>query len=439
LGIALPPSPPDSAETESSLIARAQAARLVHAILKRGLSFDEAFGASLDTGPLAEVPARGRRLCYAIIATTLRRKGQIDRELHALLAKPLPKSAGLAPEILAITAAQILFMRIPSHAAVADAVRMAKADNRAKHFAGVINAVGRRLASLPPGEANPQDPSINTPAWLFERWVQTYGRPTALEIARAHLFEAPLDVTVRGDPALWAERLGGEHAGGQTVRLRDHHGAIADLPGYADGQWWIQDEAASLPARLLGPVEGRRVLDLCAAPGGKTAQLASAGAHVTAVDRSPARLALMRQNMERLKLDADLVLSDVLQFEPSSLFDAVLVDAPCFATGIIRRHPDIPYHRHPDQLTELADLQRRMLRKAATLVHKGGTLVFCTCSIEPEEGEHHLDHLPAGLKLWPLSPQDAPIPERFIDSRGCMRTTPDQGLDGFFAMRLERL
>ncbi|HEY7763810.1 MAG TPA: transcription antitermination factor NusB [Aestuariivirgaceae bacterium] len=436
MGIALQRSPPDS---ESSLIARAEAARLLHAILKRGIPLDEAFGASLDEGALARVPPRDRRLCHAIIATTLRRKGQIDRELRDLLAKPLPKSAGLAPEILAITAAQILFMRIPPHAAVAEAVRMAKADNRAQHFAGVVNAVGRRLASLPPGETNPEDLSINTPAWLFERWARTYGRPTASEIARAHLSEAPLDITVRGDAILWAERLDGEHAGGQTIRLRNPHGAIADLPGFTDGQWWIQDEAASWPAGLLGPVQGRRVLDLCAAPGGKTAQLASAGAHVTAVDRSPARLDLLRQNMERLKLHADLVLSDVLRYEPSSLFDAVLVDAPCFATGIIRRHPDIPYQRHSDQLLALTDIQRRMLRKAATLVPSGGTVVFCTCSIEPEEGEHHLDHLPSDLKLWPLSSQDSPIPRRFIDSKGCMRSRPDQGLDGFFAMRLERL
>jgi 16S rRNA (cytosine967-C5)-methyltransferase len=439
LGITLPLSPSNTAGIEPSLIVRAEAARLVHAILRRGIPFDEAFGASVDKGVLARLAPRDRRLCYAIIATTLRRKGQIDREIGALLARPLPKAAGLAPEILAITAAQILFMRIPPHASVSEAVRIAKADHRARHFARVINAVGRKLADLPPGEANPEDPGINTPSWLFERWVGTYGRPVALEIARAHLFEPPLDVTVRGDPGMWAERLGGEHVGGQTIRLRDHHGAVADLPGFADGQWWIQDEAASWPVMLLGPVEGRHVLDLCAAPGGKAAQLASAGAHVTAVDRSPARLALLRQNMARLKLEADLVLSDVLEFEPSRPFDAVLVDAPCFATGIIRRHPDIPYHRRPDQLPLLADLQRRMLGKAATLVRKRGTVVFCTCSIEPEEGEHHLDHLPAGLKLLPLSAQESPIPRRFIDSAGCLRTRPDQGLDGFFAMRLERL
>jgi 16S rRNA (cytosine967-C5)-methyltransferase len=413
--------------------------RLLNAILARSAQLDESFNTSVTRGALAKASPRDRRLCYAIIATSLRRKGQIDRRLGALLSKPLPKSSGLTPEILIAMTAQMLFMRIPAHAAVTQAVQIAKADSRAKHFAALVNAIGRKLATSPPGEEIPEDISLNTPAWLYERWRANYGADTAAEIARSHLHEAPLDLTVREAPAAWAERLGGRQVSGTTVRLDDWQGAIGDLPGYAEGKWWVQDEAASIPARLLGPITGRSVLDLCAAPGGKTAQLASAGARVTALDRSASRMARLRGNLGRLRLSAELIVSDALDYRPEQTFDGVLLDAPCSATGIIRRHPDLPYHRTPDMIASLAALQLQLLEKALSFVNPGGLVVFCTCSIEPEEGEHHLQRLPSNARCIPLRPGDDSLKTEWLTSEGCLRTLPNQGLDGFFAMRLERL
>jgi 16S rRNA (cytosine967-C5)-methyltransferase len=421
------------------LLPRAEAVRILHSVLSRGAPLDETFHASVSRGVLAKAAPRDRRLCYAIIATSLRRKGQIERELGILLSKPLPKSSGLTREILVATAAQILFMRIPSHAAVAQAVEIAKADPRAKHFAALVNAIGRKLSAAPPGEETPEDLSINTPAWLYARWSASYGASIAREIAKSHLWEPPLDLTVKKDPEAWAERLGGRHVPPQTVRLDDWQGAISDLPGFSEGQWWVQDEAAAIPARLLGPVEGKMVLDLCAAPGGKTAQLASFGAHVTAVDRSPSRVAKLRENLERLRLSAELVVSDVLDYRPSQLFDAVILDAPCSATGIIRRHPDLPYHRTPEMITALAALQLQLLEKAVSFMKPGGIMVFCTCSLEPEEGEHHLRTLPPDSRHLPLKAQNDSLKTEWLSTDLCLRTLPNQELDGFFAMLLERL
>jgi 16S rRNA (cytosine967-C5)-methyltransferase len=201
----------------------------------------------------------------------------------------------------------------------------------------------------------------------------------------------------------------------------------------------VQDQAAAIPARLFGPVDGKAVLDLCAAPGGKTAQLASFGAQVTAVDRSPSRMARLRENLERLRLSAELVVSDVLDYQPSQLFDAVLLDAPCSATGIIRRHPDLPYHRTPELIASLAALQLQLLEKAVRFMKPGGVMVFCTCSIEPEEGEHHLRRLPRDVRHVALRLDADSLKAEWLGPDLCLRTLPNQGLDGFFAMRLERV
>jgi 16S rRNA (cytosine967-C5)-methyltransferase len=328
-------------------------------------------------------------------------------------------------------------MRTPPHAAVALAVAIAKADPRAKHFAALVNAVGRRLADA--GKAGmPDDAAINTPAWLFARWLARFGPGIAREIARAHSESAPLDVTVIGDAEAWAQRLAGKHVGAQTVRLSDWHGSITDLPGFSEGQWWVQDEAAAIPARLLGDVNGLRVLDLCAAPGGKTAQLAAGGAIVTAVDRSGRKMQRLEENLRRLRLSAETIVADALNFLPSGSFDAVLLDAPCAATGIIRRHPDIPYLRTPEQIVDLSALQHQLLGKAASLLRPGGTLIYCTCSLEAEEGEDHLSRVPPNLALLPLVPGEFALRTEWFDAQGCLRTLPNQGLDGFFAMRLRR-
>jgi 16S rRNA (cytosine967-C5)-methyltransferase len=423
--------------TLAGLLPRAEAVRLVSLVLRRRAQLDDVFDESASRGALLQATPQDRSLCYAIIATVFRHKGEIDHLLSKFLAKPLPRSSGLAREILLTTAAQLVFMRTAPHAAVALAVVIAKADPQAKHFAALVNAVGRRLADA--GKAGPpDDPAINTPSWLFARWLARFGPDTAREIARAHCEGAPLDLTVIADAERWAKRLGGKRVSTHTVRLSDWQGSITDLAGFAEGQWWVQDQAAAIPARLLGDVKGLRVLDLCAAPGGKTAQLTSGGAIVTAVDRSARKMERLQQNLRRLRLSAETVVADALHFQPPASFDAVLLDAPCAATGIIRRHPDIPYLRKPEQIVELSALQHSLLLKAASLLRPGGTLIYCTCSLETEEGEDHLSRLPSNLILLPLDPGQFALRPEWLDAQGCLRTLPNQGLDGFFAMRLRR-
>jgi 16S rRNA (cytosine967-C5)-methyltransferase len=222
------------------------------------------------------------------------------------------------------------------------------------------------------------------------------------------------------------------------VRLAANRVQVSLLPGFGEGSWWVQDAAAAIPAQLLGDVRGVRVLDLCAAPGGKTAQLAAAGAEVTAIDRSPTRLRRLEHNLTRLKLAATTVLIDVLDYKPASPFDAVLLDAPCSGTGTIRRHPDLPLHRKSAEIAELASLQRQLLHRAASFLADKGRLVFATCSLEPEEGESHLLHLPAGMVRVPVEADADGLKPEWIDAYGCVRTRPSQGVDGFFVVRLER-
>ena len=275
---------------------------------------------------------------------------------------------------------------MPDHAAVDLAVRLAQADPRAAGFAGLINAVLRRLAREGATRlASIDTADLDTPEWLMTRWTAAYGAVTARAIAAANRNEPALDLTVKSDPEAWAKKLGGRVLATQSVRV-NASGAVSTLPGFAEGAWWVQDAAASLPARLLGDVHGRRVADLCAAPGGKTAQLALAGASVTAVDRAPARLKRLRDNLARLGLSAEIVGADVEQWTAGP-FDAVLLDAPCSSTGTIRRHPDVPWLKTADDVAKLSALQRRLLDRAVALTKPGGTLVYCTCSLEPQENE----------------------------------------------------
>jgi 16S rRNA (cytosine967-C5)-methyltransferase len=308
----------------------------------------------------------------------------------------------------------------------------------------------RRVAATGKDVRATLDPiAANIPPWLLGRWRETYGEAMAREIAAASLTEAALDLSVKSDAEAWARRFGGVVLPTGTVRLnRAGAGRIDQMPGFADGAWWVQDAAAALPARLLGPVAGRDVADLCAAPGGKTAELAAAGARVTAVDQSPPRLARLRENLARLKLDAEIVEADVLAWDPGRTFDAVLLDAPCSATGTIRRHPDILHLRRKDDTSTRVALQGKLLDRAARLVAPGGRLVYCTCSLEPEEGEAQVARLLEAnreLSRLPIAPGEAGIDAAWITPAGDLRTLPCHlaspepglsGLDGFYAARL---
>ena len=432
------------------LPARRAAASLLDAVLQKQQPLDEVLGRSRDGGYMFDLPVRDRALARAIVGASLRRRGQIDHVLNTFLERGLPAKAGTLYPILLSGAAQLLFLAVPPHAAIDLAVRLAQWDPRAQRYDKLVNAVLRRVAEKGAAIAAGLDAArVNTPDWLWDRWVRTWGEERTRKIAATHLIEPPLDLTVKSDPEAWAERLGGRVLPSGTVRLVPR-GRIEDLPGFAEGAWWVQDAAAALLAKLLGDVAGKRVADLCAAPGGKTAQLLAAGADVVAVDASRARLKRLDENLRRLGLAAEIVEADAATWQPDERFDAVLLDAPCSSTGTIRRHPDIPYLKSDADIAELAVLQARLLDNAVSLLKPGGSLVYSTCSLEPEEGEAQVAALMArnpAMRIDPIGPHEPFGDSEWAKASGVLRTfpfdlqleTPEwSGMDGFFAARLVR-
>jgi 16S rRNA (cytosine967-C5)-methyltransferase len=437
-------------DAQVGLPARRAAVELLAAVLQKKQPLDDILGRSLDKGSMFDLPARDRALARAIVATSLRRKGQLDHVLGAFLERGLPARSGTLYPILLSAAAQLIFLDTPAHAAIDLAVTLVQYDPQAKRYDKLANAVLRRVASDGEAIAAKLDaPRINTPDWLWSRWVSYWGEPRTRAIAEMHLIEPPLDLTVKGESELWAERLDGRVLPTGSVRLLPK-GRIEAMPGFDEGAWFVQDAAASLPARLVGDVAGKRVADLCAAPGGKTAQLALAGAAVVAVDSSKTRLSLLAENLARLGLEAELVNADAASWQPGELFDAVLLDAPCSSTGTIRRHPDIPYLKSIKDITALAALQTRLLDRAAKLVKPGGRLVYSTCSLEPEEGEAQIAAFLVrndAFRVDAIAPSELFGQTAWIEPSGCLRTFPDElkleipewsGMDGFFATRLVR-
>ncbi len=332
---ALPARPAVTARPGAA--ARTAATALLSGVLDDHRSLDALIA---EHGPYRALPVRDRALTRAIVGTALRHHGELTALLDRLIERR-PERAGDLMRVIEIAAAQVLFMDVADHAAVSIAIDRISADRAARRYKSLANAVLRRLARDGAALLAGLDAAaLDTPSWLWRRWCQNYGETTARRIAEAHRHEPSLDLTVKSDPAAWADRLGGIVLPTGTVRT-DAGGAVETLAGYADGAWWVQDAAAALPTRLLGDIAGKRVADLCAAPGGKSAALVGAGARVTAVDVSAARLERLAANLARLGFSADVIAADVLDWQPSETFDAVLLDAPCTATGTIRRHPDI--------------------------------------------------------------------------------------------------
>lgn len=428
-----------------ALASRGAALEILGAVLDRKRPLDEALDATLTGSNLA---ARDRAFVRLLIATTIRRLGQLDDALSSLLDQKLPLRPAPLMNLLRLGVAQLLFLQTPPHAAVATAVDLAEAKGLGRGK-GLVNAVLRRAAREMDGILAGQDaPRLNLPEWLWARWSRTYGEGDTRAIAAQHLTEPALDLTLKQDEnaASWAERLGAMVLPTGTLR-RPLGGRIEELPGFSDGAWWVQDAAAALPVRLLGDLAGMKIYDLCAAPGGKSAQIAAAGARLTAIDRSPARLAIAERNLQRLGLSARLVAADVLAWEPpDGPADAVLLDAPCTATGTIRRHPDVPLSKGPDDLAQLARLQAALLDRAARLVRPGGRLVYCTCSLEPEEGEAQIARFlgaATGFARMPITPDEIGGLPELVTPAGDIRTLPCHlaelgGLDGFFVARLVR-
>ena len=327
--------------------------------------FDDVFArvsAARDLAP------RDRAFARLIATTVLRNRGALQAVLNTYIAKPLPEHIGRLDEILLAAAAQLLLLQTPPHAAISLAVDQCRADGVGKRFANLANAVLRRASESGHGRlASLDNVALTFPDWLLSRWSDVYGPANARQIARASLVEPTLDLTVKSDPELWAERIGGVVLPSGSVRVANA-GRVEELPGYNEGAWWVQDAAAALPVKLFGDVAGLSVLDLCAAPGGKTAQLAAAGAQVTAIDKSAGRLARLKENLARLGLTADTVVSDALNFTSETKFDAILLDAPCTSTGTIRRHPDILYLKRAEDVAALAALQANLLDRSAGLL-----------------------------------------------------------------------
>jgi 16S rRNA (cytosine967-C5)-methyltransferase len=433
------------------LAARQAAARLLAAVIDKKTSLDGMLDASSGNPAYTALPPADRALVRAILNSALRHLPRIEAMIGSLLKTPLPEGARALQHVLSVAAAQILYLDVPDRAAVDLAVEQANIDPRNRRFASLVNALLRRLSADKDrlaSEFGDKVPAI--PAWFADRIASTYGTEAAKQIGEAHLTPAAVDLTVKSDPEGWAQRLGGVVLPTGSVRLADYSGSITELDGYEDGEWWVQDAAAALPARLFGSLAGKHVVDLCAAPGGKTAQLIMAGARVTALDMSASRLKRLAENLTRLRLDAELLEGNAGTFQPQALFDAALLDAPCSSTGTARRHPDIPWTKGLDDVRKLGVVQEKLLRHALSVVKPGGLVVFSNCSLDPIEGEEMIARLlkeRSGISRVPVTPDMLPGLKEAITPAGEVRTTPAMlraatpqasGMDGFYACVLRR-
>lgn len=422
--------------------ARALAAEALRRTINERRTIDEAM--SLCHQPREPMSDADRGLARAILTVAFRRMGTIRAAIATRLQTGEMPDAGILSAALTIGVAQILFMDVPDHAAVDLSVEIAKADQLARHYAPLANALLRRIAKDKTAILEAATGHADTPVWLFERWSAAYGEDQARAISAVHGTLPHVDLTAFGDPQALQASVGGALLPNGSLRLSTSE-AIPSLAGFSEGQFQVQDVAASLPARLIPITTGMRVLDLCAAPGGKTAQIAALGAKVIAVERSSDRALRLRENLARLRLDVEIVIGDAGTYA-SEPFDAVLLDAPCSATGTIRRHPEVAWTKTLADILALARQQSRLLAHAASLVKPGGTLVYATCSLEPEEGEHQIERFLAShsqFECIPIMHGWLGIPDASIDRNGILRILPSHfsefgGSDGFFAARLQR-
>ncbi|MGE0408264.1 MAG: RsmB/NOP family class I SAM-dependent RNA methyltransferase [Amphiplicatus sp.] len=425
-------------------LAARRAALDILTLIESGAALDNALATCRSFSALA---GSDRAFARLLATSVLRRRGALDALIGAHIDKPLPRRAARASDILRLAAAQSVLLGTPDHAAVSTAVALAKSFRETAGYAGLVNAVVRKIARGGKAAIDKLPERVDTPGWLWRALDRAYGPATARAIARAHRPEPPLDLTPlhTDDREALAAALDATVLPTGSLRRRAP-GDIAALAGFAEGKWQVQDAAAALPARLLGDVAGKRVFDLCAAPGGKTVQLAAAGAHVTAVDISGHRLKLVSENLARTGLAAETVKADILDWAPETKADAILLDAPCTATGTMRRHPDILWLKREEDIAALAERQAQLIDKAARLLNEGGLLVYATCSLLPEEGERQIEAALArheSLKRVPISPEEISGLSEAVTRTGDLRTLPSMwaeigGLDGFFAARLRR-
>ncbi|MBI5939515.1 MAG: methyltransferase domain-containing protein [Caulobacterales bacterium] len=417
------------------LPAREAAAQFLEAALARRAGLDEAFAGSAGRG----LSPRDRAFARALTMAALRHLGTIDRVLEPKLQRAPPERVR---SLLRLGATQLFWMDVPDHAAVSTMVALADRVVATRKFKGLINAVLRGLQR----DGKPaDDPETLAPAWLMARWQAAFGPEQARAVAAAIAEEPATDLSVRdpADAAALAALIEGEVLPGGSIRTR-RRGDLAEWPAFAEGRWWVQDAGAAIPTRLLDVKPGETALDLCAAPGGKTLQLAAAGAAVVAVDRNADRLKRVAENLARLRLTAEVVTADARSWSDKRTFDAVLLDAPCSATGTFRRHPDVLWAAAPGDIASLAEVQTRMLDSAAARLTRGGRLVYCVCSLEPEEGEGQVRGFLARhpeFTLAPVTAGEGGAPAASVSPEGWLRILPhhlEGGIDGFFAARMVR-
>jgi 16S rRNA (cytosine967-C5)-methyltransferase len=422
------------------LASRQAAVEILVSCLDKGQPLDEALARHAG---FAGLDPRDRAFVRLLLATTLRRLGEIDVVLAALIERPLEGPNAAGRQVLRLGAAQLLFLGTAPHAAVDTSVRLIE-DAHLPHLKGLANAVLRRISREGAAILGDRDPArLNTPQWLWASWAEAYGEEATRAIAAAHLIEAPLDLTPRSNTDFWAGQLEAEVLPTGTLR-RTGGGHVAELPGFAEGAWWVQDAAATLPVRLLGDIAGKRVADLCAAPGGKTMQLCAAGANVTAVDISARRMVRVGENLARAGLTAELVTADASKWTASEPFDAILLDSPCSGTGTLRRHPDIAWLKDEEDVGRLTLTQDRLLLHAVQQLKPGATLVYAVCSLQEDEGLARIEALLAResrLRRVPIQPAELPGLDGALTKDGDVRTLPSMwpergGIDGFYVARL---
>jgi len=420
--------------SDTGVQARRSAVYLLDMILEEESLMSELLAA----GALEKLPPDDRARAQRLALDTLRGMERADRLLQKHLSKNPPMTVRNALRVGTIELCQ----GGAAHGVVNAMVELVGSHKKLGHLKGLTNAVLRKIATEGP-EAWAALRSPRLPKWLRGPLSEAWGADAMAAIEAAHFAGAPLDLSARKDPVALAEAVGGIVLPTGSVRVADA-GQVTAMPGFAEGDWWVQDAAAALPVKILAPQKGEAVLDLCAAPGGKTMQLAAAGAQVTAVDSSKPRMQRVRENLARVHLPAKVVVVDAREFEGQ--FDAIMLDAPCSATGTIRRHPDLPYAKDGSEFGDLIELQAELIDHAWSLLNPGGRLVFCTCSLLPDEGEVQIDEALERHSDMTVDRGALDIPgvdPAWISSEGGLRLRPDYwpdlgGMDGFYIACLRK-